>query len=87
VIDMDYRAEHESHRAQSAAQRDADVPRLDQPACHLRHQRKVQEVVGRVDHHDLGRLPDQPGQFPRGVKPANPAPAITTRCSFLCPAI
>jgi len=43
VIDMVSFAEHESHLAQPAGQRDADVPRLDQPACHLRHQRKVQK--------------------------------------------
>jgi hypothetical protein len=74
VIDVVHCAEHESHLAQSAGQRDADVPRLDQPACHLRHQRKVQEVVGRIDHHDLGRLPDQPGQLPRGVETGESRP-------------
>jgi hypothetical protein len=52
-------AEHESRLAQPAGQRDKDVRRLDQPAAHLGHQRQVQEVVSRVDDHDLGRRTDQ----------------------------
>jgi hypothetical protein len=66
-VDMSHRAEHEPDLGHPAEQRDADMPRLDQPAHHLRHQRQVQEVIGRIDHRDLGRSASQPGQLPRGV--------------------
>jgi hypothetical protein len=32
------------------------------------HQRQVQEVIRRVDHHDLGRGTNQPDQLARGVE-------------------
>ena len=71
---MVHRAEHESRLAQPAGQRDTDVRRLEQPAAHLGHQRQVQKVVGRVDHHDLGRRPGQLGQLPRGVETSETRP-------------
>ncbi len=73
-IDMVHRAEHEPHLAQSAGQLDTDVSRLDHLACHLGHQRKVQEVIRRVDHHDLGRVTNQPGQFPCSVEAGETRP-------------
>jgi hypothetical protein len=69
-----HRAEHEPGLAQPAQQRDADVGRLHQPAGHLRQQRQVKKVIGRVDHDDLCRRPDQPGQLPRGVKAGETRP-------------
>ena len=66
-IDASHRAEHEPDLGHPAEQRDADVPRLDQTAHHLRHQRQVQEVIGRVDHRDLDRSAGQPGQLQCGV--------------------
>jgi hypothetical protein len=71
---MVHRAEHEPGFAQPAEQRDPDVRRVHQPAGHLRHQWQVEEVIGRVDHHDLGRDADQPGQVPRGVEAGETRP-------------
>jgi len=67
AADMSHRAEHEPDPGHPAEQRDADVPRLHQAGAHLWQQRKIQEVISRVDHRDLGRSASHPGQLPRGV--------------------
>ena len=66
-IDISHRAEQEPDLGHPAEQRDADMPRLHQAGAHLGQQRKIQEVIGRIDHRDLDRSASQPGQLPRGV--------------------
>jgi hypothetical protein len=66
-VDPGHRTEHEPGPGHPAEQRDADVPRLHQAGAHLGQQRKIQEVIGRADHRDLGRGARHPGQLPRRV--------------------
>ena len=73
-VDMVHRAQHEPHLAQPPGQRDPDMGLLQQPTAQLRHQRQVEEVIRRVDHHDLGAGPGPPGQFPRRVEAGEASP-------------
>jgi hypothetical protein len=49
-------AEHQPGARQPLAERDGDVPWLEEPGGHVGEQRAVEHVVGRVDQHQLGRV-------------------------------
>ena len=63
----------------AAGERDRDPPRVEDAGGDLGQQRKVEEVVGGVDQHDLGRAGAAAGTAPAAaLNPANPAPTTTT---------
>jgi len=67
-------AEHEAHPGQRVLQRHADRARVDDPAGDLGQQWQVQEVVGRVDHDDVGRAAGAPQQPPGRLEPREAGP-------------
>ena len=73
-IDVVHGAKHDPDLAQRAGQRDTDMPRLDQAARHLGHQRDVQEVISGVDQHDLSRGTNEPRQLQRRIEAGETRP-------------
>lgn len=72
-------ADDHPYPGQGAGQRHRDPAGLDHPGGHLGQQRQVEEVVGRVQQHDLGTPAGQPTQRLRRVVTGETGPTITTR--------
>ena len=71
-VDIGDRAQDVPHPAAGGSQRRRHRARVQDPSRHLRQQRQVKEVVGRVNQHHIQAPLSQPPQPAGGVKASKP---------------